>query len=84
MDKKSFYKEKGVKDKSEEKKRGKEWGKELIFKESRLSLQLTLNSSHTCILFGKKQNKKILSWFQKNTRLFILKKNYCTEEKIYT
>ena len=47
----------GVKDKSEEKKRGKEWGKELIFKESRLSLQLTLNSSH--ILFCKKQNKKI-------------------------
>ena len=56
LDKKSFYKEKGVKDKSEEKKRGKEWGKELIFKESRLSLQLTLNSSH--ILFCKKQNKK--------------------------
>ena len=63
MDKKSFYKEKGVKDKSEEKKRGKEWGKELIFKESRLSLQLTLNSSH--ILFCKKQNKKIMSTFKK-------------------
>ena len=63
MDKKSFYKEKGVKDKSEEKKRGKEWGKELIFKESRLSLQLTLNSSH--ILFCKKQNKKIMSIIKK-------------------
>ena len=63
MDKKSFYKEKGVKDKSEEKKRGKEWGKELIFKESRLSLQLTLNPSH--ILFCKKQNKKLMSIFKK-------------------
>ena len=63
MDKKSFYKEKGVKDKSEEKKRGKEWGKELIFKESRLSLQLTLNPSH--ILFCKKQNKKIMSIIKK-------------------
>ena len=82
MDKKSFYKEKGVKDKSEEKKRGKEWGKELIFKESRLSLQLTLNSSH--ILFCKKQNKKICQDLKKNTRLFILKKNNRTEEKIYT
>ena len=82
MDKKSFYKEKGVKDKSEEKKSGKEWGKELIFKESRLSLQLTLNSSH--ILFCKKQNKKICEDLKKNTRLFILKKNNRTEEKIYT
>ena len=50
-------KKEGVKDRNEEKRRGKEWGKELIFKESRLSLQLTLNSSH--ILFCKKQNKKI-------------------------
>ena len=62
--------------------RGKEWGKELIFKESRLSLQLTLNSSH--ILFCKKQNKKICKDLKKNTRLFILKKNNRTEEKIYT
>ena len=66
--------------KRNEKRKG--MGKELIFKESRLSLQLTLNSSH--ILFCKKQNKKIMSIIKKIHEYLYLKKNYCTEEKIYT
>ena len=65
-------KKEGVKDRNEEKRRGKEWGKELIFKESRLSLQLTLNSSH--ILFCKKQKKKNVKILKKYTTIYTKKK----------